>query len=218
MRFILIQQNKEGIGFLSGLIKKEENLMATIGYMRVSTQYQKFDSQEQALQEYGVDMIFKEHESGRKNCRTELKKAMAILQPGDTFVIFKLDRLARNTKQLLVLLERFNEQNINFVSIENNIDTSTPMGRFFFTIMGAFAEMEAELIRERIMAGLTAAKKKGVTLGRPPLVNQVNEAIDMYHNTDLTTDEISKHCGIAASTIYYHLKKDGVYRKKRLIE
>lgn len=188
--------------------------MATIGYMRVSTQYQKFDSQEQALQEYGVDMIFKEQESGRKNCRTELKKAMAVLQPGDTFVIFKLDRLARNTKQLLGLLERFNDQNINFVSIENNIDTSTPMGRFFFTIMGAFAEMEAELIRERIMAGLTAAKKKGVTLGRPPLVNQVNEAIEMYHNTDLTTDEISKQCGIAASTIYYHLKKDGVYRKK----
>lgn len=188
--------------------------MAVVGYMRVSTQYQKFDSQRQALEDYGVDIIFKEHESGRKNCRTELRKAMGILQPGDTFVIFKLDRLARNTKQLLVLLEQFNEQNINFVSIENNIDTSTPMGRFFFTIMGAFAEMEAELIRERIMAGLTAAKKKGVTLGRPSLVNQVNEAINMYHNTTLTTNEISKQCGIATSTIYYHLKKEGIYRKK----
>lgn len=188
--------------------------MAVIGYMRVSTHYQKFDSQQQALEEYGVDIIFKEYESGRKSRRSELNKALELLQPGDTLVIFKLDRLARNTKQLLALSEIFQERNIHFVSIENNIDTSTPMGRFFFTIMGAFAEMEAELIRERILAGLTAARKKGVTLGRPPLVKQVNEALEMYHNTTLTTNEISKQCGIAESTIYYHLKKDGVYRKK----
>ncbi|MEI5989674.1 recombinase family protein [Enterococcus crotali] len=189
--------------------------MTVIGYMRVSTHYQKFDSQQQALEDYGVDQIFKEYESGRKSFRNELNKALNILQPGDTFVIFKLDRLARGTKQLLVLLERFNEQNINFVSIENNIDTSTPMGRFFFTIMGAFAEMEAELIRERVLAGLSAAKKKGVVLGRPPLVNQVNEALELYHNTDISTEEISKRCGISISTIYHHLRKDGVYRTKK---
>ncbi|ALS01710.1 resolvase [Enterococcus silesiacus] len=189
--------------------------MAVIGYMRVSTHYQKFDSQQQALEDYGVDKIFKEYESGRKSFRNELNKALNILQPGDTFVIFKLDRLARGTKQLLVLLERFNEQNINFVSIENNIDTSTPMGRFFFTIMGAFAEMEAELIRERVLAGLSAAKKNGVVLGRPPLVNQVNEALELYHNTDISTEEISKRCGISISTIYHHLRKEGVYRTKK---
>ena len=189
--------------------------MAVIGYMRVSTHYQKFDSQQQSLEDYGVDKIFKEYESGRKSFRNELNKALNILQPGDTFVIFKLDRLARGTKQLLVLLERFNEQNINFVSIENNIDTSTPMGRFFFTIMGAFAEMEAELIRERVLAGLSAAKKNGVVLGRPPLVNQVNEALELYHNTDISTEEISKRCGISISTIYHHLRKEGVYRTKK---
>lgn len=189
--------------------------MAIIGYMRVSTHYQKFDSQQQALEKYGVDKIFKEYESGRKSFRNELNKALNILKPGDTFVIFKLDRLARGTKQLLVLLERFNEQNINFVSIENSIDTSTPMGRFFFTIMGAFSEMEAELIRERVLAGLSAAKKKGIILGRPPLVDQVNRALDLYHNTDISTEEISKRCGISISTIYHHLKKDGVYRTKK---
>lgn len=189
--------------------------MAIIGYMRVSTHYQKFDSQQQALEKYGVDKIFKEYESGRKSFRNELNKALNILKPGDTFVIFKLDRLARGTKQLLVLLERFNEQHINFVSIENNIDTSTPMGRFFFTIMGAFAEMEAELIRERVLAGLSAAKQKGVILGRPPLVDQVNRALDLYHNTDISTEEISKRCGISISTIYHHLRKEGVYRTKK---
>ncbi|EOL49316.1 recombinase family protein [Enterococcus caccae] len=190
--------------------------MAVIGYMRVSTHYQKFDSQQQALKDYGVDKIFKEYESGRKSFRNELNKALNSLKPGDTFVIFKLDRLARGTKQLLVLLERFNEQNINFVSIENNIDTSTPMGRFFFTIMGAFAEMEAELIRERVLAGLSAAKKKGVILGRPPLVNQVNEALELYHNTKMSTEAISKRCGISTSTIYHHLRKDGIYRTKKV--
>ncbi|MBO0439997.1 recombinase family protein [Candidatus Enterococcus ikei] len=189
--------------------------MTVIGYMRVSTHYQKFDSQQQALEEYGVDIIFKEHESGRKVYRNELNKALDILKPGDTFVIFKLDRLARGTKQLLMLLEKFNDQNINFVSIENNIDTSTPMGRFFFTIMGAFAEMEAELIRERVLAGLSAAKKNGVILGRPPLVNEVNQAIYLYHNTDIPIDEISKRCGISISTIYHHLRKDGIYRTKK---
>ncbi|GGC88541.1 recombinase family protein [Enterococcus wangshanyuanii] len=188
--------------------------MAVIGYMRVSTHFQKFDSQQQALDDYGVDMIFKEYESGRKSFRNELNKALDILEPGDTFVIFKLDRLARGTKQLLVLLERFNELNINFVSIENNIDTSTPMGRFFFTIMGAFAEMEAELIRERVLAGLNAAKQKGVVLGRPPLVDQVNEALELYHNTKLPAEQISKRCGISISTLYHHLRKEGVYRTK----
>ncbi|ALS35955.1 DNA invertase Pin-like site-specific DNA recombinase [Enterococcus rotai] len=189
--------------------------MAVIGYMRVSTHYQKFDSQQQALEEYGVDKIFKEYESGRKSFRNELNKALIILKPGDTFVIFKLDRLARGTKQLLGLLEEFDRRNIHFVSIENNIDTSTPMGRFFFTIMGAFAEMEAELIRERVLAGLSAAKKNGVILGRPPLVDQVNQALELYHNTTISIEEISKRCGISTSTIYHHLRKEGIYRTKK---
>lgn len=190
--------------------------MAVIGYMRVSTQFQKFDAQQQALQEYGVDKIYKEYESGRKHFRNELNKALKSLKSGDTFVIYKLDRLARGTKQLLILLERFNEQNINFVSIENHIDTSTAMGRFFFTIMSAFAEMESELIRERVLAGLYAAKKKGVVLGRPPLVSQVNEALELYHTTTVPIETISKECGIAVSTLYHHLKKEGIYRTKRI--
>lgn len=191
--------------------------MAVIGYMRVSTPHQKFDSQQQALEAYGVDKIFKEHESGRKLERTELNKALNTLQSGDTFVIFKLDRLARGTKQLLGLMEEFERNQINFVSIQNNIDTTTAAGRFFFTIMGAFAEMEAEMIRERVLAGLSAAKNNGVILGRPPLVEQVKEALELYHNTDIPTQEISKRCGISTATIYYHLKKDGVYRTKKTI-
>lgn len=182
-------------------------LMTTIGYMRVSTPHQKFDSQQKALEKYGVDIIYKECQSGREKARCELSKAINQLQPGDTFVIFKLDRLARGTKQLLNLLEEFDQKNINFVSIQNNIDTSTPMGRFFFTIMGAFAEMEAELIRERVLAGLEAARANGKQLGRPPRINEVQKALNLYNNSDLPVAEIAKQCNISAPTVYKHIQK-----------
>lgn len=189
--------------------------MAIIGYVRVSTNFQKYDSQLQALEKYGVDKIYKERESGRKQSRSELNKVLKILQPGDTFVIFKLDRLARGTQQLLQLLEEFQRREINFVSIENYIDTSTPMGKFFFTIMSAFAEMEAELIRERVLAGIEAAKQKGIKLGRPPLVKQVGQAIELYVNSDMTVAEIAKKCNISEQTIYHHVRKKGMKKKAK---
>ncbi|NSQ65222.1 recombinase family protein, partial [Enterococcus faecalis] len=141
--------------------------MKIVGYARVSTAHQQLDSQIYALESFGCDIIFKEYESGRLNNRSQLSQALESLSPGDTFVIFKLDRLSRGTKHLLSLMEFFNENQINFISIQNNIDTSTSIGKFFFTIMSAFAEMEADLIRERVISGLQAAKENGVTLGRP---------------------------------------------------
>lgn len=187
----------------------------TIGYMRVSTQQQKFDSQQTALEKYGVDYIFKEHESGRKQTRTELDRALAVLEPGDTFVIFKLDRLARGTKQLLHLLEEFEQREIHFVSLQNNIDTSTPMGRFFFTIMSAFSEMEAELIRDRVLAGLESAKENGKTLGRPTKTKEINLALKMYQETSLPVAEIARMAKISVPNLYYHLNKENVPRKRK---
>lgn len=187
--------------------------MTTIGYMRVSTPQQKFDSQQRALEHYGVDIIYKEYESGRKNSRSELNKALAHLKPGDTLVIFKLDRLSRGTKQLLNLLEEFDQKNIHFVSIQNNIDTTTPMGRFFFTVMGAFAEMEAELIRERVIAGLVAAKENGQKLGRPPRTKEVKKAMSLYFNSNLSVPEIAKKCDLSVPTVYNHIRKQKLLQK-----
>lgn len=189
--------------------------MTTVGYMRVSTHQQKFDSQLSALESYGVDQLFMEYESGRNTTRTELNKALNALKPGDTFVIFKLDRLARTTKQLLLLLEQFDNQDIQFVSIQNNIDTSTAMGRFFFTVMGAFAEMEAELIRERVMAGLEAAKENGVQLGRPPETTKVDKAIHLYQTTNLPIAEIARLSAISVPTLYYHLKQGNLPLRRK---
>lgn len=187
--------------------------MTVIGYMRVSTHQQKFYSQQKALERYGVDFIYKERESGRKTSRSELNKVLSRLKSGDTLVIFKLDRLSRGTKQLLSLLEEFDRRNIHFVSIQNNIDTTTAMGRFFFTVMGAFAEMEAELIRERVMAGLDAARENGTQLGRPPRTKEVNEALRLYTNSDLSVPEIAKKCNVSVPTVYNHIKKQNVLRK-----
>lgn len=188
--------------------------MAIIGYMRVSTTHQKFDSQQLALEKYGVDIIYKEYESGKKVARNELNRALDCLQEGDTFVIFRLDRLARGTKQLLTLLETFEQRSIHFVSIQNQIDTSTPMGKFFFTVMGAFAEMEAELIRERVVAGLVAAKDNGKTLGRPTRSREAEQAIDLYLNTELTVAEITKKCKISVPTLYNYLKLYNIPKKQ----
>lgn len=179
--------------------------MAILGYARVSTTHQKLDSQIESLQEYGVDNIYEEYDSGKNKNRVVLEELLAFLQPGDTLVIYRLDRLARGTQHLLKLLEEFEERQINFVSIQNQIDTTTPMGKLIFTIMGAFAEMEAALIRERVLAGLRTARANGVKLGRPSNTEQIDKAIELYTETDLTTQQIVNQSGVSIATLYRHL-------------
>lgn len=110
--------------------------------------------------------------SSRETNRPELKKALKILKAGDTFVIYKLDRLSRGTKHLLQLMEDFNEKNIHFISIQNSIDTSTSMEKFFFIIMSGFAEIEANLIRERVLSGLDTAKENCVKVRKTSKTNR----------------------------------------------
>ncbi|MDV2932583.1 recombinase family protein [Enterococcus faecalis] len=184
--------------------------MKIVGYARVSTTHQQLDSQIYALESFGCDIIFKEYKSGRLNNRSQLSQALESLSPGDTFVIFKLDRLSRGTKHLLSLMEFFNENQINFISIQNNIDTSTSIGKFFFTIMSAFAEMEADLIRERVISGLQAAKENGVTLGRPVKNKNIEQVIDQYLYTDKSITQIAAENDISRPTVYRYLKTRNV--------
>ncbi|MCO5422310.1 recombinase family protein [Enterococcus faecalis] len=184
--------------------------MKIVGYARVSTTHQQLDSQIYALESFGCDIIFKEYESGRLNNRSQLSQALESLSPGDTFVIFKLDRLSRGTKHLLSLMEFFNENQINFISIQNNIDTSTSIGKFFFTIMSAFAEMEADLIRERVISGLQAAKENGVTLGRPVKNKNIEQVINQYLYTDKSITQIAIDNDISRPTVYRYLKTRNV--------
>ncbi|MGC1007516.1 recombinase family protein [Pantoea agglomerans] len=137
-----------------------------IGYIRVSTNDQNTDLQRNALQSADCELIFEDRISGKTSDRPGLKKALRCLQPGDTLIVWKLDRLGRSMRHLVMLTEELRERGVNFRSLTDSIDTSTPMGRFFFHVMGALAEMERELIVERTRAGLAAARDKGRIGGR----------------------------------------------------
>ncbi|MFU0945220.1 recombinase family protein [Kluyvera ascorbata] len=139
-----------------------------VGYVRVSTNDQNTALQRDALERSGCKLIFEDKISGKTSDRPGLKKLLKSLSPGDTLVVWKLDRLGRSMRHLVVLVEELRQRSVNFQSLTDSIDTSTPMGRFFFHVMGALAEMERELIVERTRAGLAAARAEGRIGGRRP--------------------------------------------------
>lgn len=143
-----------------------------IGYVRVSTNDQNTALQRNALECAGCELIFEDKISGKTSNRPGLKRLLRTLGEGDTLVVWKLDRLGRSMRHLVVLVEELRERGINFRSLTDSIDTSTPMGRFFFHVMGALAEMERELIVERTRAGLAAARAEGRIGGRRPKFSQ----------------------------------------------
>ncbi|MBW8308303.1 MAG: recombinase family protein [Candidatus Paracaedibacteraceae bacterium] len=142
-----------------------------IGYMRISTNNdrQTTDLQRDALLQAGVDErhLFMDQASGIKDERQGLSQALTYLKKGDCLIVWKLDRLGRSLPHLLEVISELNQKGIIFKSLTENIDTSTPHGELFFHIFGALAQYERSLIRERIMAGLEAAKIRGKKGGRP---------------------------------------------------
>ena len=134
-----------------------------VGYARVSTDDQKLDLQINALIKAGVseNLIFQEHISGVKENRPEFKRALKHLREGDVLVVWKLDRLGRNLEELVKLIKDFTKRGIELKSLTEGIDTTTAMGKFFYHIMAALAQFERDLISERTIAGLEAAKVRG---------------------------------------------------------
>lgn len=139
-----------------------------IGYIRVSTIDQNPELQRDAIERANCELIFEDKMTGTKAKRPGLSKLLRTLKPGDTVVVWKLDRLGRSLINLADLLQKFKQKNVEFLSITEGINTKTSMGRFTFHIMSALAEMEREIIIERTCAGLAAARKKGRIGGRPP--------------------------------------------------
>src|SRR6266576_3588255 len=167
-----------------------------IGYVRVSKQEQHEALQIDALKEAGCEKWFLDKITGSKAERKGLTEALAYLRPGDTFVVWKLDRAGRSLTHLIELLKGLKERDIEFVSLTEQIDTTTPGGKLIFHMMGALAEFERDLIRERTNAGLTAARARGKKGGRPksPLSEdkKLQLAKQMYEDRKIPIADIYK--------------------------
>ena len=185
-----------------------------IGYARVSTQDQNFDLQLDALKKNGCEKIFQDVVSGSKTERKALKEALEYVRQGqDTLVVWRLDRLGRSLGQLIEFITMLREKRIGFKSIVDAIDTTTSTGQFFFHVMGAFAELERNLIRERTMAGLNAARARGRKGGRPKALNQetFKMALQLYEDKSNSVSSISQTLGITKRTLYRYLARDKEY-------
>ena len=175
-----------------------------IGYARVSTADQNLDAQRDALKAAGCERIFEEHASGARDDRPQLRAALDALRKGDALVIYKLDRLGRSLRSLIDFGMDLERRGIDLISINDSIDTSTVMGRFTYHLLGAIAEMERGLIRERTNSGLASARARGRLGGRPAKMTakDIDLAKRMVDEGTLTFDQIAERFNVSRSTIY----------------
>ena len=181
----------------------------TFGYARVSTADQNLDRQIDALQQYGIDLLFTEKMTGTKKHRPELDKLLERLSAGDVVAVESLSRLGRSTKDLLALIDRFEEQGVTLVSLKENIDTSTSTGRLLITVLSALAQFERDVIVERTNEGLKAARARGRKGGRPKVSEEkIKQAIKLYYTKEYTLAEIEQLTGVKKNTLYRRLKNE----------
>ena len=174
-----------------------------IGYARVSTQDQNLALQLEALNQAGCKKIFEDKLSGSRADRPGLAKALEMLREGDTLVVWKLDRLGRSVKQLVDLVGQLHKEGVQFKSLTDSIDTSTPSGRFFFHVMASLAEMERELIIERTRAGLEIARQLGRTGGRKrQMTDSKIESAKKLLASGIQPRDVAKNLGVSIPTLY----------------
>lgn len=178
-----------------------------VGYARVSTRDQTLALQLDALHAAGCARVFEETASGAQRDRPQLAAALDYMRAGDTLVVWKLDRLARSTKQLIETVEELARRGIGFRCLTQDIDTTTAGGRLVFTIFSAIAEFEREIIRERTRAGLDAARARGRRGGRPPALKarDFKEARALLRDPEITVEEVAARLKVSPSTLYRHL-------------
>lgn len=179
-----------------------------IGYARVSTDDQNLNLQRDALKKAGCEQIFTDTISGTKAERKGLSDALSHLRHGDTLVVWRLDRLGRSLRHLIDTVTDLQERGVGFKSLQESIDTTTSGGKLVFHIFGALAEFEREINRERTQAGLTAARSRGKTGGRPKALTekQIQMLKNLAANPDNSIEDICKTLGISRTTFYRYVK------------
>lgn len=175
-----------------------------VGYARVSTSTQKVENQCKRLKEYGCQKIFSEKISGTNSSRRELQAALEYVREGDALVVTKLDRLARSAVDLGKIAAFLETNSVDLVVLDQQIDTSSPTGRLMFTMIGAFAEFERDLISERCKEGVAKAMARGVKFGRPPKLTEPQ--IDCLKTEILegllTKSQLAEKYGISRQSLY----------------
>jgi DNA invertase Pin-like site-specific DNA recombinase len=179
-----------------------------IGYARVSTGEQLLDLQLDALTKAGCGKVFTETAGGALVERVSLQEALAYVRPGDTLVVWRLDRLGRSLAHLIETVADLRDRGIGFKSLSEQIDTTTPGGKLVFHVFGALAEFERDLIRERTHAGLAAARARGRVGGRPKALTdpkKVALAQTLYDGKQADVDTICRTLGISRATLYRYV-------------
>jgi DNA invertase Pin-like site-specific DNA recombinase len=182
-----------------------------VGYARVSTQDQTLALQKDALEQAGCERLFTDSASGVKAERRGLEEALEYVRPGDTLVVWKLDRLGRSLKHLIQTISGLQERGIGFRSLTEHIDTTTSGGKLIFHVFGALAEFERDIIRERTQAGLAAARARGRQGGRPRSaaladLKKVAMAQALYNDKANSIADICKTLRVSRATLYRYLQ------------
>lgn len=182
-----------------------------IGYARFSTRDQNPEFQVDALEKAGAEQVFQEEFTETVRDRPELSQCLRTLQPGDVLIVCKLDRLARSLRDLVEIVQDLQDRGIGFISLTESIDTTKSGGRLVFQIFGALAEFERDLIRERTMAGLQAARARGRKGGRKPVMtgSDVRKAAAMLSDPMMTKTEVALHFQVSRTTLNASLKREG---------
>lgn len=175
-----------------------------IGYARVSTDDQNLDLQRDALTRSGCTLIYEETASGKSSLRVELEHCRKALRSGDTLVVWRLDRLGRSLSDLVKIIAELERDGITFESLTEKIDTGSASGKLQFHVFAALAEFERNLIRERTLAGLTAARARGRVGGRKHKLNdkQIREIRALLSDPAARVKDIAERYGVSRTTLY----------------
>jgi len=179
-----------------------------IGYARVSTYEQNLDLQIDDLKKNGCKKIYEEKVSGSKADRPILQDMLKNLRNGDILIVWKLDRLGRSLRDLLEIVSGLQNRDVELVSLKENIDTTSSTGKLIFSIFGALAEYEKDIIRERTMAGLNSARARGIVGGRKKRLSDKDVAMlrNLANDKTIPISTICEKFGISRKTYYNYLK------------
>lgn len=184
-----------------------------VGYVRCSTAEQNEARQLHMMEVQGAEKVFVDKASGKNTDRPQFHEMMNFVRQGDTVVVESISRIARNTRDLLAITSDFTERGIEFVSLKESIDTTTPQGRFMLTVFGAMAEMERESILERQREGIAIAKEQGKYKGRKPQdvnVDQMREVCARWRAGEITATAAMGELGLKSNTFYRRVKEMGL--------